>query len=147
MHLLYLDFRLSRGEICFTYFIPPPPAPPPPRKLEIWLIIFVSKIWLLPETLSKYTHLTVVLGLLSTLTGGLPTFHIVPTEGFTKLRQVASLNETQVYPIGTYLLRCKCELTNWMIKYDWLNLSYNTFKVKCKNLILTWQLKTNELTW
>ena len=36
---------------------------------------------------------------LSTLTGGLPTIHIVPTEGFTKLRQTANLNETQVYPI------------------------------------------------
>ena len=45
----------------------------------------------------------VVLGLLSTLTGGLPTIHIDPTKGNTKLRQVANLNETQVYPIPIYV--------------------------------------------
>ena len=44
----------------------------------------------------------VVLGLLSTLTGGLPTIHIDPTKGNTKLRQVANLNEAQVYPTLIY---------------------------------------------
>ena len=37
---------------------------------------------------------------LSTLTGGLPTIQIDPTKGNTKLRQIANLNETQVYSIS-----------------------------------------------
>ena len=40
---------------------------------------------------------------LCTLTGGLPTIHIDPTKGNTKLRQVANLNETQVYPIRFFI--------------------------------------------
>ena len=53
---------------------------------------------------------SVVLGLLSTLTGGLQTIHIDPTKGNTKLRQVVSLNETQVYPIPFY----------WDVNVNWI---------------------------
>ena len=46
--------------------------------------------------------LIVVLGLLCSLTGGLPTIHIDPAKGNTKLRQIGNLKETQVYPILIY---------------------------------------------
>ena len=45
------------------------------------------------------------------------TIHIVPTEGFTKLRQTSNLNETQVLS-NTSLLRCKSELNNTMEYLD-----------------------------
>ena len=34
----------------------------------------------------------------------------------------------------------RSEKTRDKIDYDWLNLSFNTFKIKCKNLFLTFSM-------
>ena len=63
-------------------------------RLLNWVIHFL-KNWPEPFTCSVRTTLR-------TLTGGLPTIHIDPSKGNTKLIQIANLIETQVYPILIY---------------------------------------------
>ena len=50
--------------------------------------------------------------------------------------ETAKFFDTKNYKIGSNILSNRFIILNGKIKYDWLNLPFNSFKLKCKELFL-----------
>ena len=55
------------------------------------------------------------------------------------ISEFISIVDTSIHKVGRNNLINRLNTLSGKIKYEWLNYSFDTYKLKCKTLLLTWQ--------